>query len=112
MGDTSLRSCHLHNRVLAPARTEAGVEWAGFHRFRHTVASRMFAAGRNAKQVQHWLGHRSAAFTLATYVHLLDAEALGGPLEPVRVNTGSTACPKTAANAGPGFASELADLQV
>jgi hypothetical protein len=38
----------------------------------------MFAAGRNARQVQHWLGHHSAAFTLATYVHLLDGD-LGGP---------------------------------
>jgi hypothetical protein len=40
-------------------------------------------AGRNAKQVQHWLGHHSAAFTLATYVHLLDDD-LGGPVVPHR----------------------------
>jgi integrase len=74
---------HLHLRVLKPACSEAGVEWAGFHTFRHTVASRMFAAGRNAVQVQHWLGHHSAAFTLRTYVHLLDPSDLGGPLEPL-----------------------------
>jgi integrase len=55
---------------------------AGFHTFRHTIASRMFAAGRNAVQVQHWLGHHSAAFTLARYVHLLDGD-LGGPVEPI-----------------------------
>jgi integrase len=71
---------HLHLRVLVPACAEAGVEWAGFHTFRHTVATRMFATGRNAVQVQHWLGHHSAAFTLAVYVHLLDGD-LGGPLE-------------------------------
>jgi integrase len=71
---------HLHARVLVPACEEAGVEWAGFHTFRHTIASRMFAAGRNAVQVQHWLGHHSAAFTLQVYVHLLDGD-LGGPLE-------------------------------
>jgi hypothetical protein len=41
----------------------------------------MFASGRNAVQVQHWLGHHSAAFTLATYVHLLDGD-LGGPVVP------------------------------
>ena len=35
---------------------------------------------RNAVQVQRWLGHHSAAFTLTTYVHLLD-EDLGEPLE-------------------------------
>jgi integrase len=72
---------HLHLRVLKPACAEAGVEWAGFHTFRHTIASRMFAGGRNAVQVQHWLGHHSAAFTLATYVHLLEGD-LGGPLVP------------------------------
>lgn len=30
-------------------------------------------------QVQRWPGHHSAAFTLATYVHLLDGD-LGEPL--------------------------------
>ena len=38
---------------------------------RHTCASILFRRGYNAKQVQVWLGHQSAAFTLATYVHLL-----------------------------------------
>ena len=28
--------------------------------------------GRNIKQVQAWLGHHSAAYTLSTYVHLMD----------------------------------------
>jgi hypothetical protein len=46
----------------------------------------MFAAGRNAVQVQHWLGHHSAAFTLKTYVHLLDPGDLGGPLSPLGAN--------------------------
>jgi hypothetical protein len=44
-----------------------------------TRASILFAEGRNAVQVQRWLGHHSAAFTLATYVHLLDGD-LGEPL--------------------------------
>ena len=73
---------NLAERVLAPACAEAGVEWAGFHTFRHTVASRLFAQGRNAVQVQRWLGHHSAAFTLATYVHLLDDD-LGDPLASI-----------------------------
>ena len=38
---------------------------------RHTCASILFRRGYNAKQVQVRLGHQSAAFTLATYVHLL-----------------------------------------
>jgi integrase len=52
---------------------------AGFHTFRHTVASRLFEEGRNVVQVQRWLGHHSASFTLDTYVHLLDND-LGEPL--------------------------------
>jgi integrase len=70
---------NLRRRVLRPAAEEAGVPWAGFHSFRHTCASMLFAEGRNAVQVQHWLGHHSAAFTLATYVHLLDG-GIGEPL--------------------------------
>ena len=57
----------------------------------------MFAAGHNAVKVQRWLGHHSPSFTLDTYVHLLDGD-IGEPLEPLRVNTGSTACPQTAEN--------------
>ena len=70
---------NLRRRVLKPAAEEAGVAWAGFHTFRHTCASLLFASGRNAVQVQHWLGHHSAAFTLATYVHLLEGN-IGEPL--------------------------------
>ena len=67
-------------RALIPAAQEAGVSWIGFHTFRHTCASMLFARGRNAKQVQRCLGHHSPAYTLATYVHLLDDE-LGEPLD-------------------------------
>ncbi|HEY2055863.1 MAG TPA: site-specific integrase [Solirubrobacterales bacterium] len=52
----------------------------GFHAFRHTCASLLFAEGRNVKQVQRWLGHAKASITLDTYLHLLD-EGVGGPLE-------------------------------
>jgi integrase len=71
---------NLAARVLAPACEAAGVGWAGFHTFRHTVASRLFAEGRNVVQVQCWLGHHSASFTLDTYVHLLEND-LGEPLQ-------------------------------
>jgi integrase len=47
---------NLHRRVLKPAAEEAGVPWMGFHTLRHTCASRLFAQGRNAVQVQRWLG--------------------------------------------------------
>jgi integrase len=70
---------NLRRDALKPAAEEAGAPWAGFHTFRHTCASMLFANGRNAVQVQRWLGHHSAAFTLSTYVHLLDDD-LGAPL--------------------------------
>lgn len=75
-----LRQENVRRRVLNPAAGEAGVPWAGFHTFRHTCATRLFGAGRNAVQVQRWLGHHSPAFTLDTYVHLLDGD-LGEPLD-------------------------------
>lgn len=63
---------NFRRRVLDMALAEADVAWAGFHTFRHTCASMLFERGANAVQVQRWLGHHSAAFTLSTYVHLLD----------------------------------------
>jgi integrase len=99
---------NLAERVLAPACEEAGVEWAGFHTFRHTVASRLFAEGRNVVQVQRWLGHHSPSFTLDTYVHLLDGD-LGQPLKPVRVKKKPGQGPKTAATSEPGKSHETAD---
>ncbi len=70
---------------MKPIAEEAGVPWAAFHTLRHTCASRLFSQGRNAVQVQRWLGHHSPAFTLATYVHLLDGDDLGGPLSTPKI---------------------------
>lgn len=75
-----LRQENVRRRVLHVAAGEAGVPWIGFHTFRHTCASLLFAAGRNVKQVQRWLGHHSPGFTLDTYVHLLD-DGVGGGLD-------------------------------
>ena len=54
------------------ALDHADVPWIGFHTFRHTCASMLFASGKNVKQVAAWLGHANASFTLDTYVHLMD----------------------------------------
>jgi integrase len=62
---------NLSTRILKPAARAAGVPWLSFHGFRHYCATELFRRGLNAKQVQVWLGHHSAAFTLSTYVHLL-----------------------------------------
>ena len=48
--------------------------WAGLHTLRHTCASLLFDSGLNVKQVQAWLGHHKASFTLDVYVHLLSDE--------------------------------------
>lgn len=58
--------------VLDPACDQAGLQWVTPHVFRHTCASFLFAAGRNVKQVQVWLGHADPGFTLKTYIHLID----------------------------------------
>jgi site-specific recombinase XerD len=46
-----------------------------------SAATRLFKAGLNAKQVQAWLGHHKASFTLDTYVHLLPDDLPESPFE-------------------------------
>jgi integrase len=76
---TRLNRNNLQSKVLRPAAQRAGVPWVTLHSFRHTCASLLFAptehggGGKNAKQVQEWLGHHSPAYTLKEYVHLIDA---------------------------------------
>jgi integrase len=100
------------NRVLAPALRAAGVDWgAGFHTFRHTCASLLFAEGRNVKQVSRWLGHHKASFTLDTYVHLLD-DGMGEALTlPTGGNRGATSEPENAGNPEAEPTTETVDLQ-
>jgi integrase len=83
---TELSRPNVASRVLKPAAESVGLvaagqdgqpaAWVSFHTFRHTCASLLFDAGRNVKQVASWLGHADPAFTLRTYVHLMD-EGLG-----------------------------------
>jgi len=63
-------------RVLDRATERAGTPRVGFHAFRHTCASMLLDGGKNIRQVSEWLGHADPAFTLRTYVHLMD-EGLG-----------------------------------
>jgi integrase len=71
---THMNSDNLYTRVLKPLVEEVGAPWAAFHTFRHTCASMLFERDPNPVIVQRWLGHHSAAFTLKTYVHLLDGQ--------------------------------------
>jgi integrase len=80
-----LNYSNLRQRIMKPVAEEIGAPWLGFHTFRHTCASLLFERGANAVQVQRWLGHHSAAFTLATYVHLMNDD-IGEPLDLESVN--------------------------
>ncbi len=42
-----LNRSNLWRDVLRPAAVRAEVPWVGFHTFRHTCASLLFAAGKN-----------------------------------------------------------------
>ena len=78
---------------------EAGVPSISFHTFRHTAASMLFDSGKNIRQVCDWLGHADPAFTLRTYVHLMDG-GLGDAesLDPSTWgNAGATQHPQTPA---------------
>jgi integrase len=95
----ALNPANLRRDALRVPREEANLTWVGFHTFRHTCASMLFAGdvangakAKNAVQVQRWLGHHSPAFTLERYVHLLDDD-LGDALSiPQGVNKVQT-CP-------------------
>jgi integrase len=67
---------NVRRDALDPATKALGLGWVGFHTFRHTCASLLFAGGKDVKQVQEWLGHADPGFTLRAYVHLMD-EGLG-----------------------------------
>lgn len=96
--------------VLKPAREELDLPWVGFHTFRHTSASMLFQAGRNAVQVQRWLGHHKASFTLDTYIHLMD-DGLGEPLDLAGgVNRVQTEASESERNADPLQGDEAALL--
>lgn len=60
---------NLYHRVLKPAMRAAGIEHGGWHRLRHTAATRLIESGARPDQAQRWLGHHDAAFTMRTYVH-------------------------------------------
>jgi integrase len=100
---------NLMSRVLKKAARESGVgEWVGFHTFRHTCATLLFAEGWNPKQVQKWLGHHSAAFTVDTYVHLLDEDLPEPPLFAAAAAAGTSGVPSQAETTGDAGAAAAA----
>ncbi len=94
------RESTLRRDALEPAREAAGLEWVTFHSFRHSCASLLFQSGKNIRQVSDWLGHADPAFTLKTYVHLIDGGlgdvAFLDAAVAVEGNAGATPGPPTA----------------
>jgi integrase len=66
---------NFRDRVLDPACARAGIEPIGYHVLRHTHGSIVAAETHDVRAVQRRLRHASAAFTLETYIHLLDDRA-------------------------------------
>jgi integrase len=85
---TPLGDANLY-KVFKPAAARAGVPWAAFHTLRHTCATALFRAGKNPKQVQAWLGHHAASFTMDVYVHLLPDDVGEAPTSFDALGSGS-----------------------
>lgn len=65
------------NRMLEEHAKMAGVKVISPHGLRHSIASRMIAAGVNPLVVSKHLRHSSMAITLSTYTHLFAGMAAG-----------------------------------
>lgn len=78
---------NFRERVFDRIVAEAGLaDTITMHSLRHTHATQLLAAGVDAKTVSYRLGHASVAFTLETYVHVVEdveraaAETMGAIL--------------------------------
>ena len=64
---------NFRNRAFKRMVAKAGLpDTITFHSLRHTHATQLLAAGVDAKTVSKRLGHSSVAFTLQTYVHVVE----------------------------------------
>ena len=64
---------NFRNRAFSRIVAAAGLpDTITLHSLRHTHATQLLAAGVDAKTVSKRLGHSSVAFTLQTYVHVIE----------------------------------------
>ena len=66
---------NLARRVIIPALKEAGLEWRGWHAFRRSLGSNLYALGVAPKVIQAVLRHSDISTTLSWYVQVPEAEA-------------------------------------
>lgn len=72
--DQAVGKNRFNTAAWRPALKKAGVPAGredGCHALRHYFASVLLHGGTDIKALSEYLGHHSAAFTLATYCHLM-----------------------------------------
>jgi len=73
--DGAAAASRRHHLPLAEASEYMGIGYVRLHDARHSCATLMHLRGTPIAVIAAWLGHASAAFTMATYAHSQD-EAL------------------------------------
>ena len=111
---TPLNPSAVAGRIVKPAAKRIGLPWVHCHTFRRTAGAWLLQEGRTPVQVQRFLGHADAGFTLrSTYVGLVDEgvgdaalfdAALDAPRDPAALTREATQQPQDDA----GHAPELA----
>jgi integrase len=87
---------------LYPALRRAGLRRVTFHSLRHSCASALVAAGAPVTEVQHRLGHASAAITLKVYSHWFKGTDTGAADRLASVIAPQNEIPKKWAKSGHG----------
>jgi len=71
----SLNLANLANRVIKPALAAEGLQWKGWHAFRRSLSTNLYALGVSPKVIQAILRHGDVSTTLAFYVLPPEAES-------------------------------------
>ncbi len=64
-----LRIENLKKRTMLPIFKQGGIEWRGWHQFRHGVGTNLHATGADPKTIQAVLRHADVHTTMQIYVH-------------------------------------------
>ncbi len=64
-----MRIENLKNRTILPIFKQGGIEWRGWHQFRHGVGTNLHATGADTKTIQAVLRHADVHTTMQIYVH-------------------------------------------
>jgi integrase len=73
-----LQESNLRRQWFDAATERAGIPWASYHTLRHTCGTMLARAGRRPEEIQAWLGHHAASFSLDVYVGKPKPESLIG----------------------------------